>query len=79
MGFGREGNARGARGGTICLLVCLFFFTCPFNPAISLTLKSNSIAHFSVTVGNKAGVDLVLIQPFLLYYANHVVMLTRIF
>ena len=51
----------------------------PFHPAISLTLKSNSIAHFTVTVGNEAGVDLVLIQPFLLYYANHVVMLSSIF
>ena len=32
------------------------------------------------TVGNEAGVDLVLIQPFLLYYVdNVVVMLTSIF
>ena len=38
------------------------------------------IAHFTVTGGNEAGVDLVLIQPFLLYYVNHVVvMLTSIF
>ena len=31
-----------------------------------------SIAHFTFTVGNEAGVDLVLIQPCLLYYVNHV-------
>ena len=32
------------------------------------------IAHFTVTVGNEAGVDLVLIQPCLLYYVNHVLL-----
>ena len=33
-----------------------------------------------ITGGNEAGVDLVLIQPFLLYYVIHVVlMLTAIF
>ena len=38
------------------------------------------IAHFAVAVANEAGVDLVLMQPFLLYYVNHVgVMLTSIF
>ena len=36
------------------------------------------IGHFTVTGQNKVGVDLVLIQPFLLSYKNHaVVMLTR--
>ena len=36
--------------------------------------------HFTATERNKAGVDLVLIQPFLLSYANHVVaILTSIF
>ena len=41
---------------------------------------SKSIAHFTVTGENEAGVDLVLIQPFLLYYVNHVfLMLTSIF
>ena len=39
-----------------------------------------SIARFTVTGGNEAGVDLVLIQTSLLYYVNHVVlMLTSIF
>ena len=39
-----------------------------------------TIAHFTVTVGNEAGVDLVLIQPCLLYYVNHVfVILNSIF
>ena len=38
------------------------------------------IAHSTVTGGNKAVVDLVLIQTFLLCYVNHVVlMLTSIF
>ena len=37
-------------------------------------------AHFTVTVGNETGVDLVLIHCFLFYYVNHVVlMLTSIF
>ena len=40
----------------------------------------NWIAHFTVTVGNEAGVDLVLIQPFFLYHVNQVVvMLTSVF
>ena len=34
-----------------------------------------TIAHFTVTVANEAGVDLVLIQPFLLYYAKLVVVM----
>ena len=39
-----------------------------------------TIAHFTVTAANEAGVDLVLIQPSLLYYAKLVVvMLTSIF
>ena len=33
------------------------------------------MGHFTVTGGNEAGVDLVLIQPFLLYYVNHVVLI----
>ena len=37
-------------------------------------------AHFTVTGENEAGVDLVLIQTFLLYYVNSVfLMLTSIF
>ena len=40
----------------------------------------NSPFCSSVTGGNEAGVDHVLIQPFLLYYVNHVVlMLSSIF
>ena len=39
-----------------------------------------TMAHFTVSGGNEAGVDLVLIQPFLLSYAHHVVLtLTKIF
>ena len=42
--------------------------------------RTRKIIHFTVTGGNEANVDLVLIQPFLLYYVNHVVlMLTSIF
>ena len=42
--------------------------------------NSRSTAHFTVTGANEAGVDLVLIRPFLLYYVNHdVVMLTTVF
>ena len=37
-----------------------------------------SIAHFTVTGGNKAGVDLVLLQPFLLYHINQVILLISI-
>ena len=38
------------------------------------------MVHFTVTAENEAGVDLVLIQPFLLYYVNHVVLMpTSIF
>ena len=38
------------------------------------------IAHSTVTGGNKAVVDLVLIQTFLLCYVNHaVLMVTSIF
>ena len=41
--------------------------------------QGNTIVHFTVAGGNKAGVDLVLIQPLLLCYVNHVVlMLTSI-
>ena len=35
------------------------------------------IVHFTVRGGNEAGVDLVLIQPFLLCYVNHVVLMLR--
>ena len=37
--------------------------------------NSKLIVHFTVTSGNKAGVDLVLIQLFLLYDANHVILM----
>ena len=42
--------------------------------------RTRKIIHFTVTGGYEANVDPVLIQPFLLYYVNHVVlMLTSIF
>ena len=38
------------------------------------------VVHFTITGNNVVVVDLVLIQPFPLYYVNHVVlMLTSIF
>ena len=38
------------------------------------------IGHFTVMYGTEAGVDLVLIQTFLLYHVNQVIlMLTSIF
>ena len=38
------------------------------------------VVHFTVTVANEAEIDLVLIQPFLLYFVNHaVLMLTNFF
>ena len=50
---------------------------------IKIKIKQRSyifIAHFTVTVGNETGVDLVLIHCFLFYYVNHVVLiLTSIF
>ena len=43
-------------------------------------LGAGGMAHFTVTGANEAGVDLLLIQPILLYYVNQVVvMLTIIF
>ena len=43
-------------------------------------MNNKTIAFFTVTIANEAGVDLVLIQPFLLYHAKLVVdMLTSIF
>ena len=44
------------------------------------TGKMVRIVHFTITAENETGVDLVLIQPFLLYYVNHdALMLTGIF
>ena len=47
----------------------------------SRRVKTTEInSPFTVAGENEAGVDLVLIQPFLLYYVNHVfLMLTSIF
>ena len=39
---------------------------------ISVLTTVYSIDHFTVTGGNEAGVDHVLIQPFQLYYADYV-------
>ena len=39
-----------------------------------LCQDNRTIDYFIVTRGNEAEVDLVLIQPFLLYHVNHVVL-----
>ena len=50
------------------------------NELNSGTVLRDTIAHFTVGGENEAGVDLVLIQPFLLYFVNHVfLILTSIF
>ena len=49
-------------------------------PMYLISINALAIAHFTVKDGNEAGVDLVLIQPCLLYYVNHVfVILNSIF
>ena len=48
--------------------------------AVSNVWTSGAIGHFTVMDGSESGVDLVLIQTFLFYYVNQVVlMLTSIF
>ena len=37
------------------------------------------IAHVTVTGGKEAGVDLVLIQPFLHNYVNHAILMQTVF
>ena len=45
-----------------------------------ILLVTSRTGHFTVMDGSEAGVDFVLIQTFLLYYANQVIlMLTSIF
>ena len=45
-----------------------------------LRFSRPSIVNFTLTSGNEAGVDLVLTQPFQLYYVNYIiVMLNDIF
>ena len=47
---------------------------------VALLRSKREIDYFIVTGGKDAGVDLVLIQPFLPYYVNHfVLMQTGIF
>ena len=41
-------------------------------------LKQILVALFTVAAGNKARVDSVLIQPFLLYHVNHVIFVLTI-
>ena len=44
-----------------------------------LCQDNKTIDYFTATSGNEAEVDLVLIQPFLLYHVNHVVLSSGIF
>ena len=51
---------------------------CPYHFDTGPTTQrsgTQAIAYFTVTGGNEAEADLVLIQPFLLSYVNHVVLL----
>lgn len=48
-------------------------------PPLPLLMRKLSERIVTVTGGNEAGADLVLVQPFLLCYVNHVLMLTSIF
>ena len=42
---------------------------------VSVHSSLNIIAHFTVTGENEVDIDLVLIQPFLLYYVSHFVLM----
>ena len=69
----------------------LFQWRCTFNLAhiyekrredyvAKVRITFQTIGHFTVMDGSEAGVDLVLLQTFLLYYVNQVIlMLTSIF
>ena len=51
-----------------------------YRSSLNEKFRFNIIGHFTVMDGSEAGVDLVLIQTFLLYYVNQVIlMLTSIF
>ena len=67
---------------TLTLQVSRIVFLTSVKQAAWKKFRVHSIAHFTVTCTgrNEAGVDLVLIQPFLLYHLNNVfLMLTSIF
>ena len=50
------------------------------NPLSPKLADKRAIGHFTVMDGSEAGVELVLIQTFLLYYVNQaILMLTSIF
>ena len=52
----------------------------PFITNFNFFVNAKLIGHFTVMDGSEAGVDLVLLQTFLLYYVNQVIlMLTSIF
>ena len=42
------------------------------DPHLNVTISLVTIAHFTVTGENKAGIDLVLIQSFLICYVSNV-------
>jgi len=64
------------------LLISFLFYKKPTKvcPTLSSVIMHTvlTIAHFTVTGANKAGVDFGLIRPFLLYYVNHVVVMLTI-
>ena len=67
---------------TLTLQVSRIVFLTSVKQAAWKKFRVHSIAHYTVTCTgrNEAGVDLVLIQPFLLYHVNNVfLMLTSVF
>ena len=64
----------------IKILPCLGGFRVKIANFSRLHCLTIHVSHFTFTSENEAGVDLVLIQPFLLCYVNHdFLMLTSIF
>ena len=62
------------------ILKLIELYTTSTRPTIEQQFESSAIDHFTVVDGSKAEGDLVLIQTFLLYYVNQVIlMLTSIF
>ena len=60
------------------ILLALKVMSIKFRLSHMSFLKRILVALFTVAVGNEARVDSVLIQPFLLYYVNHVTFVLKI-
>ena len=60
------------------ILLALEVMSIKFRLSHMCFLKRILVALFTVAAGNEARVDSVLIQPFLLYYVNHVTFVLKI-